>query len=72
MDRNCSVLADSRWEILLKAIGQLLGNAQRLLDSLWAIHRECWNAAGLIGIQSSVILCICILYVINILIVMLF
>ncbi len=46
-DGNCHGLADSRWEMLLKAVGQLLGtvkwylsavgNAQRLLESLWAI-----------------------------------
>ena len=57
IDRNCSVLSNSRWEMLLKAIGQPLGtakkgigkplgNAQRLLDSFWAILRGYWKAAG--------------------------
>jgi hypothetical protein len=57
MDRNCLFLANSRWEMLFKGywtaagycwkgIGMLLGNAQRLLDSLWAILRGFWKAAG--------------------------
>jgi hypothetical protein len=29
-DGNCHVLADSRWEILLKVVGQPLGNAKRV------------------------------------------
>jgi hypothetical protein len=45
MERNCSVLANSRWEMLLKVIGQPLGNDKRLLDSLWAILRGYWKVA---------------------------
>jgi hypothetical protein len=29
-DENCHVLADSCWEMLLKAVGQLLGTAKRV------------------------------------------
>jgi hypothetical protein len=48
------VFANSRWEMLLKTIGQLLGtakreasgNSQRLLDSSRAILKGHWKAAG--------------------------
>jgi hypothetical protein len=43
---NCYVLADSCWEMLLKAVGQPLGNAHRLLESLRAIlkgFKKCPN-----------------------------
>jgi hypothetical protein len=56
MTRNCQVLPtaagkcssrllDSRWA-LLKGIGKLLGNAQRLLDTLSTILKGHWKAAG--------------------------
>jgi hypothetical protein len=38
-DGNRNVLADSHWEMLLKAVGQPFGIAKRVLESccLWAI-----------------------------------
>jgi hypothetical protein len=44
--RFFSRLLDSRWLKLLKAVGQPLGNAQRLLESLWAILKGYRKAAG--------------------------
>jgi hypothetical protein len=37
---------DSSREMLSKSVRKLLGNAQRLLDSLWAILKEYRKAAG--------------------------
>jgi hypothetical protein len=46
MDRNCSVLANSPWEMLLKVIGQLLGTAKRVLESRWEMPKGYWIASG--------------------------
>jgi hypothetical protein len=53
---NVTMLSESHWEMLLKAvaqclalpkgIGKPLGNAQRLLESLWAILNGYRKAAG--------------------------
>jgi hypothetical protein len=39
MDRHFSVLANSRWEMRLKVIGQPLGTAKRVLESRWEIPK---------------------------------
>jgi hypothetical protein len=46
MNRNCSVLANSRWEMLLKVIGQPLGTAKRLFKSHWEMPKGYWIASG--------------------------
>ncbi len=46
MDRNCSVLANSRWEMLLKVIWQPLGTAKRVLESGWEMPKGYWIAFG--------------------------
>jgi hypothetical protein len=46
MDRNCSVLAKSHWEKLLKVIKQPLGTAKRVLESRWEIPKDYWIASG--------------------------
>ncbi len=46
MDRNCSVLANSHWEMLLKVIGQPLGTAKRVLESRWEMPKGYWIAFG--------------------------
>jgi hypothetical protein len=46
MDRNCSVLANSCWEMLLKVIGQLLGTAKRVLESHWEMPKGYWITSG--------------------------
>jgi hypothetical protein len=46
MDRNCSVLAKSRWEMLLNVIGQSLGTAKRVLEIRWEMPKGCWIASG--------------------------
>ncbi len=46
MERNCSVLANSCWEMLLKVIGQLLGTAKRVLESCWEMPKGYWIASG--------------------------
>ncbi len=38
-DGNCNVLADSRWEILLKAVELPLGTAKRIKESLWEMPK---------------------------------
>jgi hypothetical protein len=45
-DRNCHVLADSRWEILLKAVEQPLGTAKRVLEIRWEMPKGYWPAYG--------------------------
>jgi hypothetical protein len=45
-DGNCHILANSRWEILLKAVEQPLGTARRLLESRWEIPKGYWAASG--------------------------
>jgi hypothetical protein len=45
-DGNCHVLADSRWEMLIKSFRQPLGNTQRLLESLWAILKWYRKSTG--------------------------
>ncbi len=42
-DGNCHVLADSRWEMLLKAVGQPLSTAKRVSKSRW------WKSPKAIG-----------------------
>jgi hypothetical protein len=39
MKRHFSVLANSRWEMLLKVIGQPLGTAKRVLESRWEMPK---------------------------------
>ncbi len=46
MDTNCSVLANSRWEMLLKVIGQPLGTAKRVKKSCWEMPKDYWIASG--------------------------
>jgi hypothetical protein len=46
MDRNCLVLANSYWEMLLKVIGQLLGTAKRVWESRWEMPKGYWIASG--------------------------
>ncbi len=46
MDRNCSVLANSYWEMLLNVIGQLLGTDKRVLESRWEMPKGYWIASG--------------------------
>ncbi len=46
MDRNCSVLANSSWEMLLKVIGQPLGTAKKVLESRWEMPKGYWIASG--------------------------
>jgi hypothetical protein len=46
MDRNCSVLANSRWEMLLKVIGQPLGTAKMVLESRWEMPKGYCIASG--------------------------
>jgi hypothetical protein len=41
-DGNCHFLADSRWEMLLKAVGQPLGTARRVLEAA----EKCPKAIG--------------------------
>jgi hypothetical protein len=45
MDRNYSVLANSRWEMFLKVIGQPLGTAKRVLESRWEMPKGYWIAS---------------------------
>ncbi len=45
-DGNCQVLADSRWEILLKAVEQPLGTAKRVYESRWEMPKGYWAASG--------------------------
>jgi hypothetical protein len=40
---NCHILADSRWEMLLKVVGQPLGNA---LEGCWTAAGKCPKAIG--------------------------
>jgi hypothetical protein len=40
------VLANSRWEMLLKVIGQSLGTAERVLKSRWKMPKGYWIASG--------------------------
>jgi hypothetical protein len=46
MHRNCSVSANSRWEMLLKVIGQPLGTAKRVQESRWEMPKGYWKASG--------------------------
>jgi hypothetical protein len=46
MDRNCPVLANSHWEMLLNIIGQPLGTAKRVLESRWEMPKGYWIASG--------------------------
>jgi hypothetical protein len=45
-DINCSVLANSRWEMLLKVTGQPLGTAKRVLESRSEMPKGYWIASG--------------------------
>ncbi len=42
---NCSVLAKSRWEMLLKVIGHPLGTAKRVYESRWEMPKGYWIAS---------------------------
>jgi hypothetical protein len=44
--RNCSVLANSRLEMLLKAIVQPLGIANRVQESCWEMSKVYWIGSG--------------------------
>jgi hypothetical protein len=46
MEINCSVLANSRWEMPLKVIGQPLGTAKRVLESRWEMPKGYRIASG--------------------------
>jgi hypothetical protein len=46
MDRNCSVLANSYWEMLLKVIRQLLVTAKRVWESRWEMPEGYWIGSG--------------------------
>jgi hypothetical protein len=39
-DGNCKVLADSHWEMLLKAVEQLLDTAKRVYESHWEMSKD--------------------------------
>jgi hypothetical protein len=39
MDRNCSVLANSHWEMLLKVIGEPLDTAKSVLENRWEMPK---------------------------------
>jgi hypothetical protein len=43
---NCHILADSRWEMLLKAVGQPLGTSKSVQESCWEIPKGYWKASG--------------------------
>jgi hypothetical protein len=45
-DGNCHVLADSCWEMLLKAVEQPLGRAKRVQESRWEMPKGYWAASG--------------------------
>ncbi len=45
-DGNCNFLADSRWEMLLKTVGQPLGTAQRVWESCWEMLKGYWKVSG--------------------------
>jgi hypothetical protein len=45
-DGNCHALADSCWEMLLKAVGQPLGTTKRVLESHWEIPKGYWATSG--------------------------
>jgi hypothetical protein len=45
-DGNCHVLADPRWEMLLKAVEQQLGTAKRVQESRWEMPKGYWAASG--------------------------
>jgi hypothetical protein len=40
------VLANSRWEMLGKVIGQPLGTAERVLESRWEMPKGYWIDSG--------------------------
>jgi hypothetical protein len=42
-DGNGLVFANSRWEMLLKAVGQPLGSANRIQESCWEMPRGYWK-----------------------------
>jgi hypothetical protein len=44
--RNCSVLANSCWEMVLKAIGQPLGTVNSEQESRWEMPKGYWIASG--------------------------
>jgi hypothetical protein len=46
MGRNCLVFANSRWEMLLKVIEQLLGTTKRVQEIRWEISKGYWIASG--------------------------
>jgi hypothetical protein len=46
MDRNCSVLANSHWEMLLKVIGHVLVTAERVMENRWEMPKGYWMASG--------------------------
>jgi hypothetical protein len=46
MERNCSVLANSHWEMLLKAMGQPLGTAKMVRESRWEMPKGYWIASA--------------------------
>jgi hypothetical protein len=46
MDGNCHILADSRWEMLLKAAGQPLSTSERVLESRWEMPKSYWKTSG--------------------------
>jgi hypothetical protein len=53
MDRNCSVLANSYWEILLKVIRQLLGTAKRVWESRWEMSKGYWIGSGQFFLEGT-------------------
>jgi hypothetical protein len=45
-DRICLILADSRWQMLFKAVGQPLSTAKRVYASHWKMPKGNWKASG--------------------------
>jgi hypothetical protein len=46
MEKNCQFLANSRGEMLLKAVEQPLGTAKRVLESRREMPKGYWAASG--------------------------
>jgi hypothetical protein len=43
---NCHGLAESRWEMLLQAVGQPLGTGKRVKERRWEMPKGYWKASG--------------------------
>jgi hypothetical protein len=43
---QCFSRYSSHWGMLLKAVGQSLGTAKRVLESCWEMPKSYWKASG--------------------------